>query len=425
MKEHPFAVIKENKIFRKGFLEFPDREIGDVRENAESSIAYFENRFEIVEKKLEEIERSIETGTNKGSFLMKLIHMKENLVNFDGIGDFKKIYLRLEKQEKFLKEIIHQNRIKNYEVKKALLVELESLKDHYNLKEAAERIREIRQNWIKTGAVLEQYKDEIEAKFSDYLEHFYKRKEAYFEDRKLMLQDKIKKYQDIIERAENLLELNDLKETSIKLKQLQYEWRSLEGIPVDSYQELKEKFQKINDSVFDQLRQLKNNRDETNPTLIKHTVQYKTKLLKEISERIYDGGVDLTKLKKDFIIQWNKSKKVFTKEIHVLNEKFSHEIIRINELLHIDKIAGRKNDSFGQLDSKAQSDVKINILLELIGRDEKDLNLMSRNMEVFNLQPGSVDKIFENKIRDRKKNLQIKKEILEFLKTDQDKNKNH
>ena len=418
MKEHPFAVIKGNKIFRKGFLEFPDREIGEVRENAESSIEYFESRFEIVENKVKEIENSIETGTNKGSFLMKLVHLKENLANFDGIGDFEKLYFQLDNKEKFLHEIIHQNRLKNYEVKKALLKELESLKDHFNLKEAADRIRELKQNWIKTGAVLDEYKDEFDTKFSDYLSHFNKRKEAYFEDKKHMIQDKIKKYQDIIKRAENIVKLNDIKKSSVLLKQLQHEWKNLGRIPADSYEELKGKFKRINDTVFDQLRDLKDETNENRLKVIQQTIDQKTQLLKELSERINHGEEDLSKLKKDFIYQWKNLGRIFNKEIHQLNEKFGREIMRINELLFIDKIAGKKNHSYKQLDTKTQNQIKIQILHELIERDEKDLSLFNRNMEVFNLRPGSADKIFNNKMQDRIKSLQVKKEILESLKSD-------
>jgi hypothetical protein len=99
LEEHPFVTISGVKIIRKGFLDVPDREIGEVRESAESSMQYFENRFSIIEQKVESLEKNIEESENKGSFLMKLIHLKEYIAKFDGIGDFERLYRRLEEKE--------------------------------------------------------------------------------------------------------------------------------------------------------------------------------------------------------------------------------------------------------------------------------------------------------------------------------------
>ena len=144
MKEHLYAEIRDNKIFRKAFLEFPSKEIGEIRDSVELSIKYFEDRFSIPFNKVEQLEEKIEKIENKASFLMKVIHMQTFLINFDGLGDFEELYLRLKKQEDILNEIVSNNRIKNLNVKKGYLEELEKLVNHFNLNEAFTGIKEIK-----------------------------------------------------------------------------------------------------------------------------------------------------------------------------------------------------------------------------------------------------------------------------------------
>jgi hypothetical protein len=417
LEEHPFANIEGSKIIRKGFLDVPDREIGEIREDAASSVQYFENRFSIIEQKVEALEKNIDESTNKGSFLMKLIHLKEYITTFDGIGDFEKLYQRLEDKEKYLQEIIHQNRIKNYEIKKAFLAELELLKDHFNIREAAERIREIRNNWIKTGAILEEYRDEIENKFEACIDHFNKRKDAYYEDRRLSMEDTEKQYQEILKRAEKLYVISDIRESTKRLKDLQQEWKKLGRIPPEPYNEFKNRFQKINDDLFNKLRAFQEEQLQHRQKKIQQVFDLKTKLLDEFNEKIHQNAGDLFHLKNEYLDRWKRLGNLFSREINALNDKFYSRITYINEILFVDKIARKKSSNFDQLDLANQYRIKIKVLSELIERDEKDLHMYNRNMEVFNFRRGAVDK-FNSKRNDKQKSLIVKKELLEAFKKD-------
>jgi hypothetical protein len=415
LEEHPFVVIQGSKIIRKGFLDIPDREIGEIREDAASSIAYFEKRFNIIEQKVGDLESNIEEGTNKGSFLMKLIHLKEYITNFDGIGDFEKLYQRLEEKEKYLQEIIHQNRINNYEIKKALLEELEVLKDHFNIREAADRIREIRNNWIKTGAILEEFREEIENKFEACIDEFNRRKEAYYEDRKLALEDTLKKYQEIISRAERLTGMIDIRESANRLKELQKEWKKLGRIPSEPYNEFKRRFQKINDEIFNHLKEIREEQEKHRQKKIRQILDQKTKILDELIEKIRENRVDLFQLKNEYLDRWKKLGSLFSRDINAVNDQFYSRITYINEILFVEKLAKRKNSKFEQLDPENQSRIKIQILNELIDRDEKELDMYNRNMEVFKFRQGAVDK-FNSKRNDKQKSLIVKKELLQSLR---------
>ena len=71
-----YGYIKEGNVYLSAYMEFPDRLIGVVKDSEEASIDYFVDRFEKVEQKIANVAKSIEESANKGSYLMKLIHMR-------------------------------------------------------------------------------------------------------------------------------------------------------------------------------------------------------------------------------------------------------------------------------------------------------------------------------------------------------------
>ena len=53
--EVPFGFIKAGKVYQSGWGEFPDREIGEVRDdNNEKSVEFFNDRFADLEQKIKE-----------------------------------------------------------------------------------------------------------------------------------------------------------------------------------------------------------------------------------------------------------------------------------------------------------------------------------------------------------------------------------
>ena len=121
--QHAFGYIQDGKVFLKGFLGRPDRVIGEVKGDEVSTIRYFDARYTQIEEKVARLKATIDENQNKGSFLMKLIHLKESLYTSDALGDFTVLIDELERQEVFLSEIIQGNRSKNLEIKQALIQE--------------------------------------------------------------------------------------------------------------------------------------------------------------------------------------------------------------------------------------------------------------------------------------------------------------
>ena len=123
--EVPFGSIEDNKIILNPWNEHPSRVIGEVREEgAEVAIEYFVNRFSELEGKITELEETIESTDNKGSYLQKVLHLKDSLTKHDALGDYAALQERLVKWEVFLSDIIAKNRVRNTEIKHGLIDEL-------------------------------------------------------------------------------------------------------------------------------------------------------------------------------------------------------------------------------------------------------------------------------------------------------------
>ncbi|MEM8965146.1 MAG: DUF349 domain-containing protein [Bacteroidota bacterium] len=246
----PYGFIQDGKIYRNAFLEYPSREIGEVRESEASTIKYFEDRFTMAENKVTQLEQSVEESENKGSYLMKLIHMRESLAKFDALGEYLQLYERLDVIEGKLREIIAQNRIKNLEIKRALIAEAEPFEFSSDWKEATEQLKEIKGKWIKTGAVDDEYQEEIEGRFNEILDNFFQRRKEFFEERKRMVFERVKRYRDINNELYQLLRHPDKQEAREKAKELQAAWREVGKVPSFHYSKLFRNHKSLTGKIF-------------------------------------------------------------------------------------------------------------------------------------------------------------------------------
>ncbi|WKN42838.1 DUF349 domain-containing protein [Tunicatimonas pelagia] len=246
----PFGFIQDGKIYRNAFLEYPAREIGEVRESEASTIKYFEDRFTMAENKVAQLEQSVEESENKGSYLMKLIHMRESLAKFDALGEYTQLYERLDVIEEKLREIIAQNRIKNLEIKRALIAEAEPFEFSSDWQEATDQLKEVKGKWIKTGAVDEEYQEEIEGRFNEILDNFFQRRKKFFEERKQMMYDRMRRYREINNDLYQLLRAPDKQEARERAKELQAAWREVGKIPSFQYSKLFRNHKSLTNKIF-------------------------------------------------------------------------------------------------------------------------------------------------------------------------------
>ena len=208
---HSFGYIKDGKVFLKGFLGRGDREIGEVKGDEASTIRYFESRFEVLQEKVAKLKAAIEENQNKGSFLMRLVHLRESLWESDALGDFVPLIEDLDKQEAALNAIIQSNRAKNLEVKKALIQEAQAIEYSTDWKDNSEKFKDLKLRWIKTGPVEKEVQDDIEEQFNTLVQNFFDKRQLYFDGLALQAEENLRVYEGLVRQAREAPDLVDAK----------------------------------------------------------------------------------------------------------------------------------------------------------------------------------------------------------------------
>ncbi|MBR08447.1 MAG: hypothetical protein CMP48_12315 [Rickettsiales bacterium] len=400
-KEIPFGKIKDGKIFLNAWGEYPEREIGEVREDEESSVKYFEERFEELVKKIDDLEKEIQESQNKGSFLMKLKHLKTQLSEHDGLGDYSILEERLTNQEAHLEDIIQKNRERNSEIKKSLLEEIKAAADKINWKEATLEIHEIKARWIKTGNPKEEEQEQLEEDFWGVIEAFFEKKKEFYEDKKRLGDLRKKEYEDIIERTKTLENLHG-KARFDKVAELKQAWKDVGNIPKDEYTELLKTFN----------YKLKPKRPRVSSFTPSIDIE---EIIKNLNEFI--DGSEVYNFKKLDEIK-NTLKNFRPNDFNGKNAK-REAFTKVQLLMErdfIDKIANKRFKNFRELEKAKKRQIRIGILEELISRDQTDLEKYQENSANFSSSGNGGLGFIEKKLAQQEAKIKTKTQLLQLMK---------
>jgi len=410
--QQELAFIEGGKVILKEQEGFPQREIGEVKEDEATALQFFQDRFETLRGKIDKVQHQIETEDNKGSFLMKVINLKESLSSFDGIGDFVALKDRLEMMEKMLEDYISQNRRRNLDVKTTLIEEGKSYAANPDWREATEKLKELRQRWIRVGAVEDDKKEEVEHTFQAVYDEFYEKKKAFHEAKKEMMAAREKQYETLIQKAKKIqsdkLEADELTKKSNALVE---EWNSLENIPKERYALLLKEFKK-----YTQAGKKAGNSIANNSIGKEGNDKEKLALMEELKAAQKLNPSEAVEKAKSIQQKWKNSGKTFNKS---LNEEYFTLNDYIFEKSFLENLFERKAKK--GIEEKDALKFKMNILRDLISRDQRELNVFEENLEKFNLGSEKLDKMVGFKHEKQKRKLAVKQQIMEELR---DLNKN-
>lgn len=413
MHNHPYGFIREGKIYLKSYLNFPEREIGEVKDSEESTFKYFEERYKVAEKKVFDLEAAIEASENKGSYLMKLIHLKQSLVNYDGLGDYIPLLKKLDYLEQELNEIIAQNREKNLEIKKALVEEAKQLKNITDFPAGTEKFNELKDKWIKTGSVGKEHEEDLENLFNDYKNDFFSRRRSFYEDKKLLIQSRVEKYEEIISEVKRSAEDGDLGATVKLVKKLQEKWKKIGEIPPKQNKELWQKLKRVTDPVFEQYTNLRKTRPKSDD-LVGNLKQKKILIEKAKEFYIKETPYVIDKIK-TLQNEWKILGDVPKEYKNKINEEFLLACDKAREISFVLKLASTKHKSFHHKPIKDKLRIKISLIRELLYRDEKDLELYKENISKFTSDTNSANNMVNNKLQLQIRKVKVKKQILHAL----------
>ena len=245
MADHPYGIIRDGKVYRKAYEDHSELQIGEVLDTEEAALTYYEQRFAHLEQKIAKLEQDVQEKANKGSYLMKLLHFKDTLHQYEGLGDFTALYERLVALEEYIRSTIEKNRERNLEIKNALLEEVKQLEEVTNWKEGTEIAKDIKQRWLKTGSLEDDINEEYNENFHGKIQDFFDRRAAFYEDRQQMFEQRVVEYQKLVDEARDIVQQYDERQARYELRNIKQRWRDIGKIPLPMYKPLHFQFQEI------------------------------------------------------------------------------------------------------------------------------------------------------------------------------------
>ena len=250
-----FGYVEAGGVWLRPVLAQPARQIGQVKDTAEAALLYFAQRFGLLRTKVDNTLATMAASENKGSFLMKVLHLKEQLKTYEGLGNFEELHRQLVAAEQAMTVTVAQNREKNLATKLGFILEAEALRDSIEWVSASEKVKDLRQGWLKTGPIDKARAEELESRFQNAIQVFFDRRKAFQSDKKAMTNRVQARYLDLIQQAENLKNSDQFETVSRQLKQLQQAWREVNGtLPKKQASELWTRFRASNNHFFERLK---------------------------------------------------------------------------------------------------------------------------------------------------------------------------
>ncbi|MEQ9301393.1 MAG: DUF349 domain-containing protein [Cyclobacteriaceae bacterium] len=404
-KEIPYGYIEDDKIHLKAYLDFSDRVIGEVKEDDEdASVQYFINRFDQFKEKVSDLERLIEESENKGSFLMKLRHMLDSVGQHDGLGDYVPLINRMKEVEASLNEIISQNRQRNTEIKRALMLELEEALKVADWKASTELVLDIKSRWVKTGNALEEFQEGFEERFAYLLNDFFERKKEFYEERRKLIDIRVQKYTDLIDRA--------YQSKPDELSAIQEEWREVGKVPSIKFKELQMKFSR----AVKKAGYSRTERPYASPEEQQQNYEQKQAIIQQLKDynlTVTDDTADEVKQLKS---KWRQIGNVPREVYRPQQEEFSTLSDMLLELSFVKRLAENRDEGYEQKNSREQVRVQMKLLRDLLSRDERELQTYYDNASNFQSQRGNFGKMVDQKLVQQKHKVQVKKGLLRKMK---------
>ncbi|MEY4988033.1 MAG: hypothetical protein RL567_1812 [Bacteroidota bacterium] len=357
--KNEYGFCQDGKVYINAYLNFPQREIGFVRNTEQEALDYFVNRFELAKTKVIQLASEINDVQNKGSYLTKVVQMKAYLAEFDGLGDFQPLFTQLDSLEVFLKDLIQNNQIKNLEIKRALIEDAKVIAGQEDVLQATEDLMELKAKWVKTGPVDKKYQDSLSENFQEVMDHFFLRRRAYFEEKNRQIDEKILILQGYIDSVHQLRKAEDLDDSIIKVKELQKEWKNVIGLPPKKQSMLWKNFKKANDMFFEKYNRVKG--IEYKPR-VDPRIQELTTMTGELELKLHDqpNMTATADLAKAYLVKWKEITAQIKSVDRQMAERFRNVCDKIFEMNYLLRVISYRHPALNEKPRIEQLKIMIN-----------------------------------------------------------------
>jgi len=392
----PYGFIKGSDLFLSAWGGHKDRRIGEIKEDGpQAAVDYFKKKFEDFAGKIKTLTDTIDAAENKGSYLMKLLHLKEQLGVHEGLGDYAGLEQILAKYEEQLSAIIIKNRERNTEIKVALLAEMKEAVKIINWNEATDKVQDVKGRWLKTGNAKDEVNEQMEADFWEMVQQFFDRKKAFFDDKRKLAEVRKKKYEMLLAEADALNQMHG-KQRFDKVKELKAAWDKVGNIPAKEYKILTYQFNNL----------LKGRKEPPAPNFER---------IQEELDKMYDRRIAIDK---DLLQQFRKSLGSFKPREPEVKEK-RHQAMQLVNLIwerdFLEGLASKKSKGFHLLEESAKAGIMKKLLQEFIRRDKDDLVQYEENSMKFAGKDIRTQRMLERKLGQQRNKIEVKEKLLKIL----------
>ncbi|SEU03113.1 DUF349 domain-containing protein [Hymenobacter actinosclerus] len=422
-----YGYTEGDQVWLRPVLDYPARPVGQVKDSAEASLRYFAQRFDRYQAKVEELLRSIEESDNKGSFLMKALHLKEQAGSYDALGDFAGLYQQLNAAEEAIQATVRQNRAKNLATKNSLIEQAEALRDTLDWQEGSNQLKELRQAWIKTGPVEKELTDELEKRFQTAADAFYARKKDYLAVKKAMNNRTLEQYKDLIRRSEALQNSTEFEDTSRKLKVLQQAWKEIDGsLPRKQATDLWTSFRAAHNHFFERLKtHIESQRQQpASPGVAGGTnssgeenLRRKRALVAEAQELLKRPMPEAVARAKELQAAWKQVGPVRGEESDQVWEQFIMACDRVFETSALDYYMRKRQAADPAAPAPtpaAEAALRVQALREFIRLDQQERQVLADNLDKLSPSPANdtFRTLLQSKIRAFDRKIRTKNDLI-------------
>jgi hypothetical protein len=411
-----FGFCRDGKVYIKPYLNFPEREIGFVKNTEEEALQYFVNRFDLAKNKVANLVKQIEEVQNKGSFLTKVLQMKAYLAEFDGLGDFIPLFEELDRQEAYLKDLIKINQEKNLEIKRALIEDAKIIASEEDVVAATDRFLEVKSKWLKTGPVDREFQDSINQAFQEISDGFFLRRRSFFEEKNRIIDEKINQLQSYVDLVHQLRKSGDWDNSVEKVKEIQREWKTVLGLPPKKQSQLWKAFKKANDMFFDSYNRAKG-------IVVKPRIDPRIEEMQQMTSELEAKFSDqpnmqrTAELAKAHLMKWKELSAKVKMVDRYLSERFRNICDKIFEMNYLLRVISYRHANLNEKPRLEQLKIMINQMDYMSKKERSELEVFISEVEA----DGTIaDKPVQSKINTQKRKIAIKEMLLNGFKTELD-----
>ncbi len=215
--------------------------------NAEAAFKALSEKFPEVEAKIKELETEWVATEDKLKLVGKVERMKEYLSHTNAIGDFAGLQALVADMEKTVKSLQDAN----YELRRKLAEEAESLTESDNWKETSQILKDLTDKWKAIGTTDKDRSDALWNRIEAARTKFFDRKRAHQENQSKEMLQNLDLKMELVEKAEKLAASESWKETTEVFKNLMEEWKKIGRTMHEKNEELWNRFILAKNTFFD------------------------------------------------------------------------------------------------------------------------------------------------------------------------------